>query len=816
MKYSFTLKPLLALFFGIAIIGIVSCAPNKISMIPIDGEKSKLSIHAGWGQHTTSFIQQSKPRLVKLLDTATEEKAQWIKSVSPHTIIIARIYNAEEDEFSRNINIGVDPNQYAQQWWQRHQAAIVSAPGVDYWEGLNEPIIQSEAAMEWYARFEVERIRILASHGRKACIGNFSVGNPQLHFWPAFYPAIDKANEHFGILGLHEYGRPMQQDWDESNQEGWRVGRYRKVYNQYLLPQNRKIPLAITETGVDISGGQNDGWQSFYTPKEFQNQLDWYNDQLMKDDYVLGATIFALEIPNWHSFGIAPIIGWLIDHVTVGSVIIGGQHNKADVVVEDIFVTPERFALGDSIQIHALVKNVGTETTSDKVGTSFKVNGISNNGWWHTEPPMEPGASAVFTMDTLYLVTTNQEFRVEAHADDVNRFPETNDTNNTRTELFVPGQLPIADVIIDSLSTDPLIPIPGSPLTISATVRNIGTASTTDDVGVGFNINGEARQGYWHLAPPMAAGSQAVFTMDATFITPSVNSLEIVAVVDDINRFPESSETNNTMHRSIHVAAGVQADVLVQDIWITPSNPTQGGIVKIVAEVANIGGAITQGDVGVGFHINSQHEPRFWSISNPMAAGEVRTFTMEIDFQITNEETLHIVAIADDINRFSESNENNNQLSKSFSVSSGGNQNTPNWDSKLNDLGIQYISATPAPGTWYWQLVTAEFLDAQEAGGSHHIFYKALDQHGNPIEGIKSWQVWPDGNAFGYTKGPIDNYWGNMALYGSWCPHWPTGGHGAYSAHLDGTSDQVSGMGLPCNQHVSYRLIWQWKQAQSF
>jgi hypothetical protein len=156
-------------------------------------------------------------------------------------------------------------------------------------------------------------VRLLASAGRKACIGSFSVGNPDLPLWPHFYPAIDAALAHGGILGLHEYGTPMQQYWDEGAGEGWLCGRYRKVYRQYLLPSGRPIPLAVTETGVDVVPPV--GWKNHFTGDEYLAQLQWYDGVLRQDDYVLGATIFALEIPGWGDFDIAPIVDALGDYV---------------------------------------------------------------------------------------------------------------------------------------------------------------------------------------------------------------------------------------------------------------------------------------------------------------------------------------------------------------------------------------------------------------------------------------------------------------------------------------------------------------------
>jgi hypothetical protein len=44
-------------------------------------------------------------------------------------------------------------------------------------------------------------------------------------------------------------------------------------------------------------------------------QLRWYDSILRQDPYVLGATIFSLEIPGWESFDVGPIVAPLTAHV---------------------------------------------------------------------------------------------------------------------------------------------------------------------------------------------------------------------------------------------------------------------------------------------------------------------------------------------------------------------------------------------------------------------------------------------------------------------------------------------------------------------
>jgi PKD repeat protein len=147
------------------------------------------------------------------------------------------------------------------------------------------------------------------------------------------------------------------------------------------------------------------------------------------------------------------------------------------------------------------------------------------------------------------------------------------------------------------------------------------------------------------------------------------------------------------------------------------------------------------------------------------------------------------------------------------------------WDERLTQLGIFMLEANVPAGTGYWKLIRADFLSdgdilpppggGSESDGKHAIFYRALDINGNPIDGQAVIAAWPTGSPGTFvehhTKGPgIDDYWGNFALYGGWCPYYPTGGNGPYGAYVAGaSSDQVWGMGLPCSRHVSYRLTWQ-------
>jgi hypothetical protein len=139
---------------------------------------------------------------------------------------------------------------------------------------------------------------------------------------------VEAARRHDGYLGLHEYSAPTI--WFNTNRseldfganpsdEGWLTLRYRKVYREYLHRWGLRLPLILTECGVDglvtdRPGPPGNGWKDFAgywaelgmgpdAPGNYVEQLAWYDSQLQLDDYVVGGTVFAMTaFQEWESY----------------------------------------------------------------------------------------------------------------------------------------------------------------------------------------------------------------------------------------------------------------------------------------------------------------------------------------------------------------------------------------------------------------------------------------------------------------------------------------------------------------------------------
>ncbi len=222
-------------------------------------------------------------------------------------------------------------------------------PHVDYWEGFNEAF-HIPGEIERYAEYEIERMRALEQIGKKAAIGCFATGTPEItdngRTWRLFRPAIEHAARGGHALALHEYAGPYMQymtltadglnQWNgqqnrfvgastdpaqyrDPKLRGYLTLRYRMVYDLFKTWGITDLPLFITEGGVDNTsprpGGQGAGYKDFASTEwarmpavgDYAEQRRWYMWQVSHDRYVKGVVDFGWEgtATGWASFDLA-------------------------------------------------------------------------------------------------------------------------------------------------------------------------------------------------------------------------------------------------------------------------------------------------------------------------------------------------------------------------------------------------------------------------------------------------------------------------------------------------------------------------------
>lgn len=298
----------------------------------------RTGLHANQTRDHAKILDYYRRSGSKVFKTLTFDTPLLDALASMGVTIIGRVYEERQ-------RLGGDD---AKRFLDRVLDSARRHPRVSYWEGHNEAW-HKPGEIERYAEREIERMKALEAIGKRAVIGNFAVGTPDIEdgSWALFRPALEHAASHGHALGLHEYAGPYMQymvetpdgrnQWDHAGNRwtgfsdaaetyyqvgltGWLTLRYRKVYRRFLVPWGLgALPLFITEGGIDNTsprpGGQGAGWKDFEGSEfakhtavgDYAEQRRWYMWQVSHDAFVKGVVDFGWDgtATGWASFDLA-------------------------------------------------------------------------------------------------------------------------------------------------------------------------------------------------------------------------------------------------------------------------------------------------------------------------------------------------------------------------------------------------------------------------------------------------------------------------------------------------------------------------------
>ena len=232
-----------------------------------------------------------RPPVCKLVDASVETIIETRQRVGPQCLLVVR-WETQQQPLD-------DPVQRARDWFGRHNDTLWRLRGLRplIVEGYNE-IGDGQAGA--YAQFERERVDLLHSIGLYACVGDWSVGVPDIPAW-ATYQGLVESMKPGDALGLHEY-------WiDESDLNNrWHVRRWSvpDIANRY--PWLRDVPKVVTECGRDrVENRGQAGWRRTCNRERFMQDLREVDELYSADPSVLGVCVFTIgEIrdPQWRPF----------------------------------------------------------------------------------------------------------------------------------------------------------------------------------------------------------------------------------------------------------------------------------------------------------------------------------------------------------------------------------------------------------------------------------------------------------------------------------------------------------------------------------
>ncbi|MEW5960121.1 MAG: CotH kinase family protein, partial [Chloroflexota bacterium] len=259
----------------------------------------------------------------------------------------------------------------------------------------------------------------------------------------------------------------------------------------------------------------------------------------------------------------------------------------ADTLILNVTLGAGRFTEGDPLTFEAMVRNIGPAATGDTVGVAFLIDGQYIT--FGAAPPLAPGETRHIRSVSPWRAVAGQH-RLVAVVDDINRYPELSETNNTfelSFQVLKSDEVKLPDSTVDDIGFE--LDSSGQ-VVLTAAVSNIGAAATPDLVGVAFFVDGQYAT--FGTTAPMEPG--AAETVRAVRPLPLAGTHKIIAIVDDVNRYPEISHQNNSLEREISFFLPPVTER--RAIWVTrydwtgpPKIPTPQQIDEMVDKIAGAG-----------------------------------------------------------------------------------------------------------------------------------------------------------------------------------------------------------------------------------
>ena len=277
---------------------------------------SKIGVHLvigprrGFGE----FLQTTKGKLpvVKCVDdfgAATEAKA-----LDQNALTVGRVNEARHYETGQMVDMTAweprgpykertgavlaahDYYQTVKPYWGRN-------PQIDVWETFNEFSFH----WEWQGWFYIAMMDLAEPDGYTLAHYACSSGNPgTIAFVNGMVESLREAKRRGHYLSLHSYGGVGTDIKTLKGTEPFHALRYRQTYNDVLIPANANPPLILSEIG-QAGGFDYLGWDMLGP------DLEWYDNELAKDEYVVGATLFTLG--RWYQSNYQDALPQLAQHI---------------------------------------------------------------------------------------------------------------------------------------------------------------------------------------------------------------------------------------------------------------------------------------------------------------------------------------------------------------------------------------------------------------------------------------------------------------------------------------------------------------------
>jgi hypothetical protein len=518
---------------------------------------SKLSIHlSGYPDKAFDVLERIQPSIVKVFNQPSEMSIDELRRRCG-AIIIYR-------EF-----VDLDFRTSADVFYSRIENSLNKLRGRGIiWEGLNEPVVNSvddaKAINAWFVRFA----QIMHSEGELVAGFSWSTGNPMPDKLYQVAPYLVEAAAATDVHAFHEYYTRWVkgQDW----------GRYRDF--EQAMPAYARKPVIITEAGLDETGQWDGGYLGRISVDEYIDILKQYDQVLLQDPYVLGATIFQWgDDSGWRSFDLSPAINALSDYMlSVGRGAIIPRPWPVPVFgpARTFTATPSKIQKGQKATLDWNIEGASTASL-DGEQVSFSGSRI-----------VEPAVTTTYVLHIVSADGTTQDLTVIVIVE-TSVVPIITDVSFTPTTLRA-GQLLNVSITIQNNTNDTLAtqgPNSGFVYDEGDTFRTRGFPEVTGAFRVGVDFDGRSGVDHpyrWGLGAPLAPEQTATIVGSIRLKNPQSVKYWVGLVREQVQWLQDDQGTQLV---TVKPAPSVAAQIT--QVTFTPTTLNAAQVLKVSITVQN-------------------------------------------------------------------------------------------------------------------------------------------------------------------------------------------------------------------------------------
>jgi len=326
-----------------------------------------------------------------------------------------------------------------------------------------------------------------------------------------------------------------------------------------------------------------------------------------------------------------------------------------DLAVHRMSWSPLNPKTGDTVSFNVTIKNQGNQPAGSFT-ISHRVDGEQRNQSFVPGLAVNATANKTFSWRVLAI-----DYTISVVADSGGAVVESDETNNQHEVVFSetpfgPPATPTvatnisgkADLVIESVTYSPQVPLPGENVSFNVTIKNNGEADTGVYL-VRYYINNHDFRDI--AVPSLTATNSTVVGFDWHVKT---GATDVLIIVDYTNTVIEQNESNNRL--ALTLSDVVHPDLAFNSVTLEPESPSVGDNVTLTVNVGN-DGVRSVADFWVTIYLDDQ-KVRMLKVDG-MAAGD--NTSLSIIWPAEPGQNV-LVAVIDELGEIKERNDNNNRM----------------------------------------------------------------------------------------------------------------------------------------------------------